>query len=155
MGVDKCAGEVLRPNVGSFWNYRRPTQPRILPLHRTIIVKLRSRSSPGHFLDHSRSILSHSNLFQFKIRWSGPGADAIFTVSAHTHPTNFNIQGRFREGLGKVQGKYILNLPWTFPEPSLNLCWMLPEPSTNLPFLSVMEIQQINAMVSFYIDPPI
>ena len=32
------------------------------------IVKLRSRSSPGPFLVHSRSILSHSNLFQFKIR---------------------------------------------------------------------------------------
>ena len=57
-----------------------------------IIVKLRSRSSPGPFLLHSRSILSHSNLFQFKIRWSGPGADAIFTVSPPTthHPRNFS-----------------------------------------------------------------
>ena len=48
---------------------------------RYLVVKLRSRSSPGPFLVHSRSILSHSNLFQFKIRWSGPGADVIFTVS--------------------------------------------------------------------------
>ena len=43
-------------------------------------LRSRSRSSPGPFLVHSRSIWSHSNLFQFKIRWSGPGADAIFTV---------------------------------------------------------------------------
>ncbi len=55
-----------------------------------LFVKLRSRSSsgPGPFLVHSRSILSHSNLFQFKIRWSGPGADATFTVSPPP-PTNF------------------------------------------------------------------
>ena len=55
-------------------------------------IQLRSRSSsgPGPFLVHSRSILSHSNLFQFKIRWSGPGADAIFTVPPTTHPVNFS-----------------------------------------------------------------
>ena len=54
-----------------------------------LIVKLRSRprSSLGPFLVHSKSILSHFNLFKFKSRRSGPGADAIFTVSPPpTHP---------------------------------------------------------------------
>ena len=32
-------------------------------------VQVHSWSIPGPFLVHSRSILSHSNLFQFKIRW--------------------------------------------------------------------------------------
>ena len=59
-----------------------------------LFVKLRSRSSPGPFLVHSRSILSHSVLFQFKIRLSGQEADGIFTVSPPhirllIHSTNF------------------------------------------------------------------
>ena len=40
---------------------------------------------PGSFLVHSSFILSHFNLLQFKIRRSGPGADAIFTVPLTTH----------------------------------------------------------------------
>ena len=52
------------------------------------IVKLRSRFSRGPFLVHSRSILSNSKLFQFQIRWYGPGADAIFTVPP---PRSFSI----------------------------------------------------------------
>ena len=58
---------------------------------RTLFVKLRfrSRSSPGPFLVHSKSILGNSNLFQFKIRLSGPGADAIFTVPPTTTQQTF------------------------------------------------------------------
>ena len=50
---------------------------------------LSSGPDPDPVLVHSRSILSHSNLFQFKIYGSGPGADAIFTVPP-THPGNFS-----------------------------------------------------------------
>ena len=55
-----------------------------------LFVKLgsRSRSCPGSFLVHSRSILNHYNLFQFKIWWSVPGADAIM-LCHHYHQQTF------------------------------------------------------------------
>ena len=57
-------------------------------------VKLRSRSSPGPFQVHSRSILIHSNLFQLKIRWSGPGADVIVKLRSRSSPGPVQVHSR-------------------------------------------------------------
>ena len=51
-----------------FWTERNKMKLNEKKTTNMVFVKLRSRSSPGPFLVHSRSILSHSNLFQFKIR---------------------------------------------------------------------------------------
>ena len=82
-GTNKKTKQYLR----KFTIYGNP----ILYLTFIFVVKLRSRSrsSPGPFLVLFRSILSHSNLFQFKIRLSGPGADAIFTVPPQNHPPTY------------------------------------------------------------------
>ena len=50
-------------------------------------VLILSSSGPDPVLVHSWSIPSHSNLFKFKVRGSGPRANAIFTVPLITHPT--------------------------------------------------------------------